>query len=78
MKKEMIKAIRMVNGFKTDLRVNLKGISKTALYNWIDENYYGIFGTEFLKPSWDSNEWKFYEKKIWSAVNQVISGKASE
>ncbi len=78
MKKEMIKAIRRVNGFNADLRVTLKGINESALYDWIDDNYYGIFGTEFLKPSWDSNEWDLYERKIWSAVNQVVSGKASE
>jgi hypothetical protein len=71
----MIKAVRLVNGFNPDLRITLKGINKGALYEWIDANYYGIFGVSEVKPSWDSPEWDRYERKIWNAVNQVISGR---
>ena len=44
MKKEMIKAIRMVYGVNPDLRKRLAGINKECLMNWIDENKIGIFG----------------------------------
>lgn len=78
MKKEMIRAIRMVNGFNSDLRVRLNGINRSALYDWIDDNRYGIFGCSVHKPSATSDEWDKYEKMIWRAVNQVISGKGDE
>lgn len=78
MTKAMIKAIRLVNGFNPDLRVELTNINKDVLYDWISSNYYGIFGTSDIKPSWDSPEWDRYEKKIWGAVRQVINGKSDE
>ena len=75
----MIKAIRLVNGFNPDLRVKLS-VNKSDLYDWIDKNRFGIFGIEFglSKPAATSDDWEKYERAIWSAVNQVLSGQAND
>ena len=79
MKKEMIKAIRMVYGVNPDLRKRLAGINKECLMNWIDENKIGIFGISVLEefemdPTKDGyDEW---ERFLRSAANDVISGTA--
>ena len=80
MTKEMIKAIRTVHGWKTDLRIKLTTINRDTLYDWIDDNRFGIFGTEFAlsKPQPTSPEWDKYERAIWQAVSQVINGNADE
>lgn len=82
MKKEMIKAIRMVNGLNPDLRVDLEGINRNAMYDWIEANRLGIWSSThehytllIEKPSWDSPDYDKYTKIIWVAVSQVISGK---
>ena len=47
MKKEMIKAIRSVKGYTTDLRVDISpACNKSAVYDWIQDNAVGIFGKE--------------------------------
>lgn len=76
MKKEMIKAIRLVNGFKPDLRVKLTTASRDSLWYWIDNNRFGIFGMDFgaSRPDVTSDEWRAYEMAIWRAVDQVIYG----
>lgn len=76
MKKEMVKAIRIVNGFNSDLRVKLNTINRNALWDWIDCNRFGIFGYDFgtSKPDATSDEWQAYERTIWRAVDQVVNG----
>lgn len=76
MKKEMVKAIRLVNGFNSDLRVKLNTINRNALWDWIDCNRFGIFGYDFgtSKPDATSDEWQAYERTIWCAVDQVVNG----
>lgn len=77
MKKEMIKAIRMVYGVNPDLRKRLAGINKECLMNWIDENKIGIFGISVLEefemdPAKEGyDEW---ERFLRMAANDVISG----
>ncbi len=71
---EAIKAIRFCNGFTTDLRIPLKGINKSALYDWIEANKLGLFGIDFLDlcvSSTDAN-WNKYEKMIKNVVSQVV------
>lgn len=71
---EAIKAIRFCNGFTTDLRIPLKGVNKSALYDWIETNKLGLFGFDFLDlcvPVTDDN-WNKYEKMINNVVSQVI------
>lgn len=75
MKKEMIKAIRLVKGFNPDLRVKLNTIDKVILYNWIDSNRVGIFGFDMaICPDPVTPEFDKYDRKIWAAVRAVISG----
>lgn len=80
MKKEMIKAIRLVNGFKPDLRVKLTTANRDSLWHWIDNNRFGIFGMDFgaSGPDVTSDEWRAYEMAIWRAVDQVIYGYCEE
>ena len=79
MKKEMIKAIRMVSGFNPDLRIKLPQQARSHLFDVIHANYLGIFGlgkdNEFIgTPRPGTDEWFAYERKIWMAVNAVING----
>lgn len=76
MKKEMIKAIRMVKGWNPDLRVRLT-ISQDKLWDWLDENRFGIFGSEFglSKPAATSPDWEKYERAINAAVRAVVTGR---
>lgn len=81
MKKDMIKAVRLVRGLNPDLRVKLTTINRSALYDWIEENRYGILGVDhpseaLIKPDGASQEWKAYERMIWKAVDAVIFGTA--
>ena len=73
----MIKAIRLVNGYNSDLKIKLKRVNKDSLWDWIDENRFGIFGIDFgaSKPSPESEEWDKYEAAIRSAVRQVVEGR---
>lgn len=77
MKKEMIKAIRMVKGYTTDLRVNIRAACrKESLYDWIYENRIGIFGLDMtIVPEVMTPEWKAFDHRIWEAVEAVITGK---
>lgn len=77
MKKEMIRAIRLVNGFNPDLRIVLYGVNRNSLYDWIEANRLGIFGISFypVKPVVTSLEWDKYDNAILKAVHQVIFGK---
>lgn len=76
MTKQMIKAIRLVNGWNPDLRVKLNTVNKSSLYDWIEANRYGIFDSldEAMKPDTTSPEWVNYERRIWNAVHAVING----
>ena len=79
MTKEMIKAIRLVNGFNPDLRVNLSYASADDLYDWIEANRIGIFGLRSdmcIKPELTSPEFDKYDRRIKAAVYAVINGKA--
>lgn len=75
--KETIKAIRIVRGFNPDLRVKLTAINRDALWAWIRENRFGIFGLDFFPadPLPTSAEWDRFEKAIDHAVGQVINGR---
>lgn len=76
--KEKIKAIRIVNGFNSDLRVNLRGINRRSLFEWMEANRYGIFGQDSdlaNKPSWDDERFPNWEHKMNLAVTQVIEGR---
>lgn len=79
MKKEMIKAIRMVYGVNADLRKRLAGINKECLMNWIDDNKIGIFGLSIMDeyetdPTKDGyDEW---ERFLNQAVEDIITGTA--
>lgn len=75
MTKEMIKAIRIVNGFNPDLRVKLTNINSNSLRQWIEENRAGIFGIDYaVKPDARSPEWEAYERKLDRAVYAVVWG----
>ena len=76
MKKEMIKAIRLVNGFNPDLRVKLDTANKSSLYDWIDDNRFGVLGLE--KALTKDSDYPRYEKIVRGAVNCVVSGEADE
>lgn len=74
--KEEIKAIRIVRGFTPDLRVKLTGADKESLWQFIDENIFGLMGDDIgtIKPIWSDPEFEKYEKYINRLVNQVIEG----
>lgn len=78
MTREMIKAIRLVNGFNSDLRIKLRSINKDCLWKWIDDNAIGIFGinTVMDKKSTDvtSDKYDIWEHFINHAVYCVIKG----
>ena len=77
MKKEMIKAIRLVNGFNPDLRVKLDTtINKSALYDWIDNNRFGILGID--KALIRNSDYPKYERIVWGAVRCVTMGVSDE
>ena len=76
MKKEMIKAIRLVKGFNPDLRVKLNCVNKSALYDWIDDNRFGIFSAD--KAMIRNTDYTIYERIVWGAVLCVVSGVADE
>lgn len=72
---EAIKAIRFCLGFTTDLRIKLTQANKSMLYDWIEQNKYGLFGISdynFLNVSFDDDNWHKYERMLWNVVNQVI------
>lgn len=71
---EAIRAIRFVKGYNPDLRVKLKLANRSSLWNFIDENRYGLLGVNvgFMKPDATSDNWSRYEKMIYDVVDQVI------
>ena len=76
--KEAIKAIRFVLGFKTDLRVKLRGVNKESIFEWIEENEHGIFGTDIIDLKWKkmpSPEYDKYIRMIDRVVHQIIEGR---
>lgn len=74
--KDMIKAIRTVKGWTSDLRKSLTACNKDCLYSWIEENRITVIGPEMaIKPNPCSDEWDDYERQIWHVVHQVITGK---
>lgn len=74
MKKEMIKAIRLVNGFTPDLRVKIN-CNKNCLFYWIEANRIDVLGMDMATiPEVTSPEWDAYERRIWKAVREVMSG----
>ncbi len=79
MKKAMIKAIRLVNGWTPDLRIKCDTIYKPSLYDWIEENRIGIFGFSMaIIPDPVTEDYIKYERRIWKAVDAVISGRGED
>ena len=76
--RKMAKAIRMVMGYNSDLRVKLYGFNK-EIYNFIWENRYGILGVSvairmtesFIK---EPHEYEWTEAVMREAVNMVVYG----
>ena len=76
MKKEMIKAIRLVIGFKPDLRIKLTTANENALYDFIDNHSYAILG--YKKAMLKHDDFPRYERAVWAAVHNVVYGVASD
>ena len=76
MKKEMIKAVRMVNGINPDLRIKADNINKTAMYEFLREHRIAIFGSKYaVVPDPASKEFDKFDRMINNAVYSVIEGK---
>lgn len=71
---EAVKAIRFVLGFNTDLRVSLKHVNRDAIWKFLDDNRFGIFGISagLSKPDATSELWPTYEAILNDVVNQVV------
>jgi hypothetical protein len=77
MNKKNIKAVRTVLGFTDDLRIELNGADKDAIFDFLDNNRHGIFGinSELAeKPNWDDEGWESWERAMWREVGSAISG----
>lgn len=77
MKKEMIKAVRLVNGYNPDLRVRLTAINRDSLWRWLRDNRLGIFGLDFYtaEPAAASDEWDAMNRDLNAAVAAIIEGR---
>ena len=81
MEKDLLKAIRRVNGWNPDLRINLrKGLGKYELYTqqirleqWIFENRSGLFPLEIMVQIKSANN-PFVE----TLTSSVLDGKCGE
>ena len=76
--KEEIKAIRIVMGFNSDLRIKLDNVNRTSIWHFIDDNRFGLLGVNFgmSRPEIvDFYKWKDYEDCIYRMVTQVINGR---
>lgn len=69
---EAIKAIRFVMGFNTNLRVSLPNADKDAIWRFLDEHRYGIFGSGIEKPDPTSIEWETYETRLNEFVRKIV------
>jgi hypothetical protein len=74
--KEQIKAIRITQGFTPDLRIELKGINKSSMYDFIDSIAINLFGIDMANAKYDENSLLSdkYERAIWICVDAVCSG----
>lgn len=75
--KDQIKAIRVVLGLNSDLRVKCN-VKPKFIWDFIDKYRYGLLGSEFgLATTQDptSDEWDDYEKCINRMVRQVLDGR---
>lgn len=72
---EMIKAIRIVRGFKPDLRVKIKRANRDCMYDFIDGIFPDLFGLDVLGKKYDDGLLSDrYERAVWTCVNAVCDG----
>lgn len=80
MDQKTIKAVRIVLGYKDDLRIKIKQADKNAIFDFLENNRYGIFGvSNWLsnKPAWNDADFDKWERAMWAEVNAVLSGEAN-
>lgn len=76
MTREMIKAIRMVNGINPDLRIKADNVNKTAIYEFLREHRIAIFGSKYaVVPDPATKDFDKFDRMINAAVYSVIEGK---
>lgn len=76
--KEEIKAIRIVMGFNSDLRIKLNNVNRISIWYFIEDNRFGLLGADFgiSRPEiTDFYKWKNYEDCIYRMVIQVVNGR---
>lgn len=78
--KEMVKAIRLLNGYNTDLRVDISGaVNQSSMWDFIDSIFVNLFGLDAIANKWQGEPGHqsltdAYERIIRRCVKGVCTG----